>query len=190
MNGFLPGRVTFEPLRTSDLRLMHRWLSDPYLVQIWLNGKPASYSDIEKKYLPRIQGREPTDPYLIACNDMPVGYVQSYLWKDYPETSKYFEPEERNASSLDIFIGEPEYRGKGLGPMILRSFLESVVFRKYNADTCMITPLAENTRAIRAYEKAGFRKARLLDHPDEPSTICLMIINRETAAASGINSLQ
>ncbi len=178
MNGFLPGRVTFEPLRTSDLRLMHRWLSDPYLVQIWLNGKHASYTDIEKKYLPRIHGRDPADPYLIACDDRPIGYVQSYLWKDYPETSKYFDPGERNASSLDIFIGEPEYRGKGFGPVILRLFLQSVVFRKYDANTCLVTPLASNGTAIRAYEKAGFTKTRTMDHPGEPSTVQLMSIRR------------
>ena len=178
MDGYRGEWISFLPLREREIPNMHRWLSDPYLVQIWLNGKPASYSDIEKKYLPRIQGRDPTDPYLIFCNGMPIGYVQSYLWKDYPENSKYFEPEERNASSLDIFIGEPEYRGKGLGPLILRSFLDSVIFRKYDADTCLITPLASNRTAIRAYEKAGFTKTRTMEYPDEPSTVQLMSIRR------------
>lgn len=178
LNGFQTGGITFVPVRESDLQLIYSWLSDPYLVQIWLNGRPVTYKDVENKYLPRIHGGEPTHPYLISYNGKPIGYIQSYMWKDYPESARYFEPWEREASGLDVFIGAGSYRGKGLGPFILRRFLKDVIFTRHNADVCLITPLANNRIAIRAYEKAGFRYVRMLDHPDEPSTVCIMSIHK------------
>lgn len=170
--------IVFRPLHHDDLPLIFKWLNEPYLIREWLNGRPASLREIEEKYRPRIDGRDPTAPYLIIFEGRPVGYIQSYLWNDYPEHSMYLTPEERNASSLDVFIGEGDFRGRGLGPQILRAFLTKVVFRKYTADTCLITPFADNRIAIRAYEKAGFSAVRSMDHPLEPRPVLLMSIRQ------------
>lgn len=170
--------IIFKPLVEGDFPLLHKWLNLPLLVSIWQNGKSASYDDVESKYLPRIRGEEPINCFIIRYGGVPIGYVQTYLWQDYSEYSQYFLQDERNGASLDIFIAEEDYRGIGLAPVIINSFLNNVVFKLYESETCVITPLAENKKAIRAYEKAGFRKVRTLDHPSEPSTVMLMRYNK------------
>jgi RimJ/RimL family protein N-acetyltransferase len=56
---------------------------------------------------------------------------------------------------LGIGIGEPEYRGKGYGSDALRVAI-SYAFRELNMYRVGLDVFSYNTRAIRAYEKAGF----------------------------------
>ena len=187
---FDSGRIAFRQLQDSDMRLMLEWLNDPYLEQVYLGGRKTTMKEVTGKYMPRVEGKDPVSPYLILYDGKHVGHIQSCMWSDYPDFSICLKKEERNASDPDVFIGENSFRGRGFGPLMLKRFLKEVVFTRYNTDNCLVTPLMDNRIAIRAYEKAGFRKVRLLDHPDEQSALCLMAISRETAAAGGITSQQ
>jgi RimJ/RimL family protein N-acetyltransferase len=80
--------------------------------------------------------------------------VQLYRIGDYPEHSAQM-PVEPDAAGLDLFIGEKDHVHRGLGPHILRRFLDELVFPEYAA--CAIDPAERNRSAIRAYKKAGFR---------------------------------
>lgn len=172
-------RISFRLMRLEDIPRLLGWLSQPYLVDAWLNGSPLRREETEGKYARRIDGRDPTRPFLILLEGIEIGYIQSYLWRDYPLDSEPFTERERAAASLDIFIGEEKLLGKGIGPIAITEFLRTVLFNTYKADECLIAPLARNTRAIRAYTKAGFRRVRLLEHPREPSTVQLMTITRQ-----------
>ena len=57
---------------------------------------------------------------------------------------------------IDIFIGEVEYRNRGIGTEALRLLMKAL-FEDYHADILMIDPKVHNTRAIRCYHKCGFR---------------------------------
>ncbi len=61
-------------------------------------------------------------------------------------------------NGYDIFIGEEEYVGKGLGSHIMEQFLKEYVDPYY--DACFVDPDPANVSAIRAYEKAGFKKVK------------------------------
>ena len=37
------------------------------------------------EHLPAIEGREPTDPYLILLDGQPVAFIQTYLVSAYPD---------------------------------------------------------------------------------------------------------
>lgn len=174
-------KVKFRRLATPDLPLMHRWLSQPYLVDLWLYGKPFQFEDVVRKYKPRIDGVEPTEPFLILWEDSPIGYIQSYLWKDYPEATTLFNAREESAAGLDVFIGEEGLLGRGIGVSVLTAFLRDVVFARYEVSQCVITPLVNNPRAIRAYRKAGFREVRVIEPPNEPAPVQLMAVTRDEA---------
>lgn len=168
----------FTPMTEQDLALMHRWINTPLLIDIWNDGKTVTLEEIRDKYLPRIDGTEPCQPYLILCDDVSIGYVQTYLWRDYPEYLPYLDTQEE-CSSLDVFIGEEAYQGRGIGPVMLRAFLREVVFAREGTESCIITPEVRNESALRAYEKAGFRRWRVVEPPFEPGPICLMRITRQ-----------
>jgi aminoglycoside 6'-N-acetyltransferase len=71
------------------------------------------------------------------------------------------------AVAMDLFIGEPEFRNRGWGTEVLTACLERLVFGEMNAPLAMIAPDPENARAVRSYEKVGFRPVRRVHIEDE-----------------------
>jgi aminoglycoside 6'-N-acetyltransferase len=71
-------------------------------------------------------------------------------WLGYDEEN---DPDYRYAS-LDITLA-PAYRDSGIGPEALRAVIDWLIGKGHHRFT--IDPAAHNHRAIRAYEKVGFR---------------------------------
>ena len=77
-----------------------------------------------------------------------------------------------------MFIGERRYLHRGLGPRILKHFLRRIVFHDQAVDACFIDPSPHNRIAIRAFEKAGFRRVGTAADPDTGAKVLLMRIGR------------
>jgi RimJ/RimL family protein N-acetyltransferase len=171
-------RISFRPLRSSGLPLLHRWLNAPHVARWWY-GDDTSWRGVVEEYTRYIEGREPVEPYLILHDDRPIGYIQAYLVSDDEEYAGLVEVEVEDSAGVDMFIGEEEYLYRGLGGEILRRFLVEVVFRDERVRVCVIGPESKNVAAIRAYEKAGFRFFKTIQAPGEPEPEHLMRIGRE-----------
>ena len=61
--------------------------------------------------------------------------------------------------AIDIFIGESDLHGKGIGSASLTLILK-YLFHEEGAKKVIIDPEIDNERAIRAYEKARFKKVK------------------------------
>jgi RimJ/RimL family protein N-acetyltransferase len=168
--------IGFRRLEEGDLELLHRWYNTPHVLQ-WYTFRPYSYEEVAAKMVPRIRGESPTDPYLILVDEMPVGYIQTYRVAEHPDYNQYIQADEHSAG-LDLFIGEADYLHRGLGALILRAFLEQVVFVQPWAEACIVGPEPGNQVAIRAYEKAGFRYWKTVQIPGEPQPECLLSVSR------------
>jgi aminoglycoside 6'-N-acetyltransferase len=171
-------------MREEDLALARRWLLEPH-VRRWWNDDPEERDYPEgtlEEWRVAINGDDPTDMFLIAMEGRPIGVIQSYRVDSYPdyvqEVGELAEP----AFSLDVFIGEPELIGKGLGVVLLRAFLPPM-FERYRVDYCVIGPARSNVAAIRSYEKAGFRYLKDYREEDttEPEHMLLDIRRRDIA---------
>lgn len=170
--------ISFRPLEAADLPLLHHWLVTPHVEEWWDNPGPA-LQDVEREYIPRIEGREPTRCYLMLYKDEPIGYIQMYLVDDDPEFAQALQVD-AGAAGVDLFIGEDAYLHRGLGAPILRAFLREVVFADPAVNTCVIDPAISNSIAIRAYEKAGFVWLKTLQVPGEKDLTYLMRLERDT----------
>lgn len=150
---------------------MRRWWADP---------PRETYPDDElEKYRARVRGDDRlTEIFFIRMRARPIGFIQSYRIDDHDEYGQALALE-ASAAGIDLFIGEPELIGKGLGPAAIRAFLRDVVFARYDVAECVIGPSVKNTSAIRAYEKAGFAFMRDVKVPDEPDPEHLMRIARQ-----------
>jgi RimJ/RimL family protein N-acetyltransferase len=153
---------------------MHRWLNAPHVARWWY-GDDASWRGVEEKYVPRIEGRDPVEPYVILHGDESIGYIQTYAISHDEEYSSLVGVE--GSAGVDMFIGEAAYLYRGLGAQILRRFLPEVVFRHESVAVCVIGPEPKNLAAVRAYEKAGFRYFKTIQVSGEPEH--LMRIGRE-----------
>lgn len=80
------------------------------------------------------------------------------------------------AAGLDLFIDEPAYTGRGLGPTIISGFLRELVSGHLGAASCVIGPDEENRSAVRAYEKVDFRFWKRALIPGETKPEYLMCV--------------
>jgi aminoglycoside 6'-N-acetyltransferase len=98
---------------------------------------------------------EVNDPGITACWTVEVDGAVSGLVEVTEET----EPDYRNVA-LDIFIAAPLH-GRGLGADALRTILRHM-FERRGHHRATIDPAVENERAIRSYERIGFRPVGVL----------------------------
>ena len=131
----IPEAINFRPLQVADLPQLHRWLTNPRVFR-WYGGAPPAFADVEAKYTPRIAGRSPTKSYLILHAAMPVGYIQTYLVATDPDYAAIVG-DSNGAAAIDIFIGEDNYAGHGLGAAAIRAFLREMIFSDAGADALL-----------------------------------------------------
>jgi aminoglycoside 6'-N-acetyltransferase len=79
-----------------------------------------------------------------------IGYLQA--WEE-------LDPEFRHAG-IDLFV-TTDRQGRGHGPDAIRSAIRWLIEERGH-HRITIDPVAENVRAIRAYEKVGFRRVGVL----------------------------
>lgn len=175
-----PDNISFRKLKTEDLPLMQKWLNEPHVHAWYDKDKENSLEEVTRRYDPKIVGKEPTDCYLVYYEDSPLGYIQDYKVSDWPEFGDYVGYDDGHTKSIDLFIGEPSFMGKGLGSLMLKKFLKEVVFLDPEITTCIIGPEPDNKRGIRAYEKAGFKYVKTVQVGDEPDPTYIMELKRET----------
>jgi aminoglycoside 6'-N-acetyltransferase len=68
------------------------------------------------------------------------------------------EPKYRHAG-IDLFV-DPAIRGRGVGPAAVRQVVAMLLERGHHRIT--IDPAVANAAAVRAYEKAGFRRVGVM----------------------------
>ena len=163
--------LEFHPLTESDLPLLHSWLNRPHVLE-WWTSEP-SLEEVRAKYLPRISSGS-VRPYLAYLNSEPVGYIQSYLALE-TEDGWWLGNADPGVLGVDQFIAEPGSLGQGLGTVMVSQFA-ALLFRDPTVSSIQVDPRPDNARAIRCYEKAGFRRRGVVTTPDGPAL--LMTLDR------------
>lgn len=162
---------TFHLLSRQHFPLFVHWLEQPHIARWW--HEPATLEHVETKYGPSVDGTEKTTIYIVELNQKPLGMVQTYLLQDYPEHAD--SAGMVNAVGVDLFIGEPEYIGKGYGSQMLKEFIDKIIRVKYsNIEGVIADPSVGNPASIRMFEKAGFVKGKIVE--DKEGQEQLMIL--------------
>lgn len=116
-----------------------------------------------------MNGPSPVQGCIIEYRKRPIGYVQFYETKKvkYSSESKK-EPlfKKKNVWAFDLFIGETRYWGKGLGTEIIKLMCDYLVSKRHT-ESIVVDPKEANHQAIRAYEKAGFIKLKILKNHEK-----------------------
>jgi len=168
--------IGFRRLERDDLGLMYEWLQREHVRRWW--DEHESYEDVARHYLPAIEGRRPTDLYLILLDDRPVGFIQTYLVAGYPDFAALVGLG-AGVAGVDLFVGEEELTGKGLGSEALRIFLRDFVFAEPETTACIADPDVRNAASLRAFEKAGFRRVGEFLDPEDGQLHAVVRLDRE-----------
>lgn len=144
--------------------MLHAWLRRPHVAEWWVGDEGLSLEDAKAQYLPRVMAAERVTPYIAMFDGQPIGYAQSYVvlgsgggwWEDETDPG---------ARGIDQFLSEASMLGQGLGTSLVMALLE-LLFRDSAVTKVQTDPDPTNLRAIRCYEKAGFRSVRTILTPD------------------------
>lgn len=153
------GNINIRPMQDNeiDYQLMAKWLSTPKVYE-FIHGRPKNLEWVKQKYGPRVRKEENVNSCLIEYVSKPIGYMQYF-----PVTKKedYELKSEKDVWAIDMWIGEPDFWEKGIGSRSLK-LLVDYIFKSLKAEKIVIDPHTDNPRAIRAGEKAGFKKVKIL----------------------------
>jgi AacA4 family aminoglycoside N(6')-acetyltransferase len=155
-----------------DIPMLHEWLHRPHIVE-WWGGEEArpSLEETHAKYLPHLMAEEGVVPYIAMFSGTPIGYAQSYVargsgggwWQDETDAG---------VRGIDQFLADPTLLGQGLGTQLV-SALVALLFSQRAVTKVQTDPAPHNLRAIRCYEKAGFRRIKTIVTPDGPAVYML-----------------
>jgi len=145
--------------------MLHEWLARPHVAKWWT--PTPSLAEIIEQFRPLTIPAGRDRGYIALAASREVGYIQSYVVKD---------------SGDGWWPGEQDPGARGIGTRMIRSFVTQL-FGDPGVTRIQTDPSPQNARAIRCYEKAGFRRVGEVDTPD--GRALLMVCVRGSALRSG-----
>jgi aminoglycoside 6'-N-acetyltransferase len=145
------------PIHEGDVPALTHWLSDPRVFEFYMSGDdPRSEGVVRAEFLVQ----DFVERFLVLRDGEQIGYLQFYEVE--PESREtYGVGRDEVAYGMDQFIGEPDLWDRGIGSALVHQTAEYLV-QERGASRVFLDPHLDNGRAIIAYERAGFRKVRLL----------------------------
>ena len=147
-------------MTTADLPLIRRWLSTPEVTRWW--GEPDEQYELVSGDLEHPD----MDQFIVSFDGRAFAYIQAYALSTW---NQGFGAHPAKTRGIDQFIGEPDMIGRGHGSSFIRGFVDRLLCE--GAPRVVTDPDPANARAVRAYEKAGFQRERMVETPDGPALL-------------------
>jgi RimJ/RimL family protein N-acetyltransferase len=145
--------VRLRGYRKDDIDLKLSYINDPEVLRFLESGIPYPITlNEENKWFEAKSAFK--DSYKFAIEAIDCGLyigecgINSIDWKN-------------SVASVVIFIGNKAYRGKGCGTEAMQ-ILHSFIFNQININKVRLNVYSFNERAIKSYDKCGFKKEGVL----------------------------
>tara|TARA_R110000787_G_scaffold8444_8_gene28278 strand:+ start:18319 stop:18885 length:567 start_codon:yes stop_codon:yes gene_type:complete len=159
--------VTLRPATLADVPHFARWDTQPHVIRATSDDPDADVAFEDAVWAEEIGSDDPASTYYVAeLGGRPVGAMQ--VIDPALERTHYWGADcPQNLRAMDIWIGEPDCLGKGLGTRMMTLAIDQA-FADPNVGAILIDPLASNTRAHRFYRRLGFTfvEQRFFDEDD------------------------
>ncbi|MEM6764194.1 MAG: GNAT family protein [Bacteroidota bacterium] len=162
--------ISLRPLRGEEFRLFYKWATHSDATSFWYQSKPG----------------DEIPSYMVFKHEWPAYYFND----TFPTKGRCFgilvdnqligqinynEIQAKDKSvSLDILLASHTNMGRGYGTDALKT-LTSYLFKSFPVTACTAEIFAENYRAIRAFQKAGFLVAEEFER-EEKSWLLLRLV--------------
>ena len=130
-------RVRLRPVQAGDEEVLTRIFTDPDVARWW--GEPAR--SVQDAMYPS----DSESCFVIEVGSDTIGFIQCVEERD--PTYKH--------AGIDVAL-HSDWQGQGLGPDAIRT-LANYLIQERGHHRLTIDPAAHNTRAIKAYERVGFK---------------------------------
>lgn len=142
-------RIRLRAIEREDVKKFLEWVNDPEVTFGLSLFLPMSLTD-EERWFDGIAHRSPSEkPLGIDLRD-------GEGWRLIGNCTFFDVDTVARSGELGIMIGDKSAWNKGLGTETMRLLLRHG-FETLNLNRVMLRVYAENPRAVRAYEKAGFK---------------------------------
>lgn len=135
-------KLKFRKLTEEDFPVLLEWLSRRHVKEFWDSGEDTLEIVAENYAV-----EEGVERFILLDEDetgeKPIGFFQYYIVSE-------------NVIGIDQFIGEDDYINRGIGTKAIKVFI-GMISKKHRPREIILDPSPENKRAIRCYEKVGFR---------------------------------
>jgi hypothetical protein len=155
-------RFKFKPAVESQRELIHQWLKQDYIRE-WIHGQGLqnTLNSLDQFIQYQAMGKgldrqtEITQHWIGYDGDRPFIYLltSNVLKNSEDEYTQYCELD-GFAITLDMFIIDTEYLGKGLATIAIKEFLLS---KFSDVSEVFIDPEKSNEKATHVYQKVGFK---------------------------------
>ena len=146
--------IKLRKLRKSDINFFGVWWRDQELVALTSGHKEQLADQKVQIYFDEILKDQNAKHFMIDLGAKTIGHIAL--------TAK-----DANWHEIQVVIGEKGYWGNGYGPHAINLLLKIAGEEGIHKVYLEVRP--NNKRAITAYEKCGFKKTGLLEHPENPN---------------------
>jgi aminoglycoside 6'-N-acetyltransferase len=146
----------FRPMTADDLPIVRQWLAKPHVTEWW--GDPVEQFALVSEDLAHPAMKQ----FIVEYDRRPFAYLQCYDPNGWANHG--FGTLPHGARGIDQFIGIEDMIERGHGSAFIRTFADRLF--EAGVPQVLTDPSPANGRAIKAYEKAGFRRQRPVDTPD------------------------
>ncbi len=147
--------IRVRTLNDNDFPLLLKWLTDERVLEFY-EGRDKKYTleDIKKHFSEK--WKDEVFRIIIEYQGNPIGYGQIYKMYDELYDDYHYPRNNEIVYGMDQFIGEPNFWSKGIGTKYTKMIFDFLK-KERNVDAVILDPHQDNKRAIRMYQKVGFR---------------------------------
>lgn len=155
--------VTLKNLKKSHFPLFYKWWNDKELRKL-TSGKSESIrqEEINKILQDHLENPNGFD-FIITADKQPIGHI--LIQKK--SRKKHFE--------IYIAIGEKRLWGQGIGTVAIKKAVKWFLKNFPKEKILQLEVLVNNPRAIRCYEKVGFKIIRTVHHKNFSDTFLMIL---------------
>lgn len=154
-------RITLRKLKKGDLHYFLKWWRDDEIIAL-TSGIREDSMEVLHGYFYDLLNFKNDNHFMVSVDGNAVGHIA-------------LNRKGKTAVEIHIAIGEKNFWGKGIGPVAI-SKATKIAFEKLDLKKITLEVRPDNLRAIRAYEKCGFKKGKLKFYKDEKQPINLEMV--------------
>jgi len=163
----------FKRMTENDLPTLAEWLNRAHVAEWW--GAGATLESVRATYLPQLRPDSAVMPYFAYLGDEAIGYIQSYVVVE--SDGWWVGQHDPGVCGIDQFLADGGRLGQGLGTRMVVDFA-ALLFEDPAVSKIQADPAPGNVRAIRCYQKAGFRNAGRIVTPDGEAILMILARNK------------
>lgn len=147
--------LVLRPAAAEDVSWFERWDHDPDVITATSDDPNATKAFESTVWADELAAQSELSRYYVAELDgRPIGAMQ--ICDPQLEPTHYWGEIAPNLRAVDIWIGAATDRGRGHGREMMR-LAHELCFADPRVTAIVIDPLASNARALRFYQRLGYR---------------------------------